>query len=197
MKNLYLVRHGYALHNFLFWKIGKEAYDIRDTQLLQKGVEQATNLGYTWEEKNNIDLVVCSPSIRTLDTATLIFKNTNHKIIALDSILEYPLGSEECNRRKDKSTLQTLYPQIDFSNIIFEKLPWNYIHESKYSLHKRQQNFLDWIKQRNEKNICIVSHSSFIGELKDGVIGDEEHELKHCFPYKYIIEESTGTDTSV
>jgi len=197
MKNLYLVRHGYALHNFLFWKIGKEAYDIRDTQLLQKGVEQATNLGYTWEEKDNIDLVVCSPSIRTLDTATLIFKNTNHKIIALDSILEYPLGSEECNRRKDKSTLQTLYPHIDFSNVIFEKLPWNYIHESKYNLHKRQQNFLDWIKQRNEKNICIVSHSSFIGELKDGVIGDEEHELKHCFPYKYIIEESTGTDTSV
>jgi len=197
MKNLYLIRHGYALHNFLFWKIGKEAYDIRDTQLLQKGVEQATNLGYAWSEKDGIDLVICSPSIRTLDTATLIFKNTNHKIIALDSILEYPLGSEECNRRKDKSVLQVLYPQVDFSNIVFEKLPWNYTHESKKSLHKRQQTFLGWIKKRKEKNICVVSHSSFIGELKDGIIGDEDNELKHCFPYKYIIDETTETGTFV
>ena len=199
MKNLYLIRHGYALHNFLFWKIGKEAYDIRDTQLLQKGVEQATNLGYTWQEKDRIDLVVCSPSIRTLDTATLIFKNTNHKIIALDSILEYPLGSEECNRRKDKSVLRALYPQVDFSNIVYEKLPWNYKHETKNCLHKRIETFIDWIKQRNEKNICVVSHSSFIGELKDGVIGDEHNELKHCFPYKFTIsfDETIETGTFV
>ena len=55
MKNLYLIRHGYALHNFLYWKIGTDAYDIRDTQLMQKGVEQATNLGNTWKEKKDID----------------------------------------------------------------------------------------------------------------------------------------------
>ena len=33
MKNLYFIRHGYALHNFLFWKIGNIAYDIRDKQI--------------------------------------------------------------------------------------------------------------------------------------------------------------------
>ena len=27
---------------------------------------------------------------------------------------------------------------------------------------------ISWIKNRKEKNICVVSHSSFIGELKDG-----------------------------
>jgi|TARA_B100000795_G_C22750994_1_gene419419 hypothetical protein len=46
---------------------------------------------------------------------------------------------------------------------------------------------IDLNKKRDEKNICVVSHSSFIGDLKDGFIGDEEHELKHCFPYKYNI----------
>lgn len=188
MKTLYFVRHGYALHNFLFWKLGKEAYHIRDTQLLQKGIEQATHLGLTWEDKNKIDLVVCSPSIRTLDTAVLIFKDTNRKIVASDHILEYPQGSEECNRRKDKTVLQALYPQVDFSNIIYEKLPWNYKCETKMCLHKRIETFIDWIKSRKEKNICVVSHSSFIGELKDGVIGDENNELKHCFPYKFIID---------
>ena len=187
MKNLYFIRHGYALHNFLYWKIGKEAYDIRDTQLLQKGVEQAINLSNTWNDIKDIELVVCSPSIRTLDTALLIFKNTNHKILTLDHILEYPLGSEECNRRKDKTVLQSLYPQVNFSNLMYEKLPWNYICETKECLHKRIETFLDWIKERPEKNIAVISHSSFIGELKDGVIGDEEHELKHCFPYKYVL----------
>ena len=187
MKNLYFIRHGYALHNFLFWKIGTAAYDIRDTQLLQKGIEQATNLGNTWKNIKDIELVICSPSARTLDTALLIFRNTNHKIIALDSILEYPLGNEECNRRKDISTLKTLYPQVDFSNLKDEKLPWDFKKESIDNLHNRQNKFIDWIKNRNEKNICVVNHSSFIGELKDGFIGDEEHELKHCFPYKYVV----------
>lgn len=197
MKTLYFVRHGYALHNFLFWKLGKEAYHIRDTQLLQKGIEQATHLGLTWEDKNQIDLVICSPSIRTLDTALMIFKDTNHKIVASDLILEYPQGSEECNRRKDKTVLQALYPQVDFLDIIYEKLPWNYKHETKRCLHKRIKTFIDWIKSRKEKNICVVSHSSFIGELKDGVIGDENNELKHCFPYKFTIDETTETDTSL
>jgi len=199
MKTIYFVRHGYALHNFLFWKIGKQAYDIRDTQLLQKGIEQASHLGDTWEDKNKIDLVVCSPSIRTLDTALMIFKDTNHKIVASDLILEYPQGSEVCNRRKDKTVLQALYPQVNFLDIIYEKLPWNYTKESKDSLHKRIQTFIDWVKTRKEKNICVVSHSSFIGELKDGVIGDENNELKHCFPYKFTItfDQTIETDTFV
>ena len=58
-----------------------------------------------------------------------------------------------------------------------------------------QEKFLDWIKKRPEKNICVVSHSSFIGELKDGVMGDEKHELKHCFPYKYVVDDLTEMQT--
>ena len=188
MKTLHLIRHGYALHNLLYWKIGTAAYDIRDTQLMQKGIEQATHLGNNWKEIDEINLVVCSPSIRTLDTALLIFKNTHHRIIALDCLLEYPLGNEECNRRKDKSVLTSLYPQVDFSNLTHEVLPWKNRKESLNELENREKTFLSWIKNRKEKNICIVGHSSFIGYLKDRFIGDEEHELKHCFPYTYIID---------
>ena len=86
MKTIYFVRHGYA-YQFFILKIGKQAYDIRDTQLLQK-VEQASHLGDTWEDKNKIDLVICSPSMN-LDTALMIFKDTNYKIVASDLILEY------------------------------------------------------------------------------------------------------------
>ena len=46
----------------------------------------------------------------------------------------------------------------------------------------------DWILKRPEKTIAIVSHSSFIGQFKDKKMGDEQNELKHCFPYKITIE---------
>ena len=48
----------------------------------------------------------------------------------------------------------------------------------------------DWIGQRRETRIAIVSHSSFIGQLKDKKIGDENNELKHCHPYKIVVNYS-------
>ena len=183
MKNLYFIRHGYALHNQLFFRIGREAYDIRDTQLLDKGVEQAKKLNKTWDKIDDIDLVICSPSIRTLDTALTIFKGKHMRIVAHDFLLEYPQGSEECNRRKDREDLKVLYPQIDFSNLKQNVLPWNLRKETIQELDNRVDQMFEWLEERNEKNIAIVSHSSFIGHFKDGVMGDEDNELEHCFPY--------------
>ena len=187
-KTVYFVRHGYALHNMLFHVIGTDAYKIRDTQLLAEGVEQAKNLGNTWDNINNIEIVVCSPLTRTLDTATLVFKNTNHKIIALDSLLEYPLGTDEnCNQRKDKNVLQSLYPHVDFSLIQDDVFPWKQNNETIEELQMRANTFVEWIKTRPEKHICAVSHSSYISNIINDVIGDEYNELKHCFPYEYKI----------
>ena len=114
--------------------------------------------------------------------------------------MEYPLGVEKCNRRKDKDVLKTLYKNVSFNDLVNNKLPWNpNKRESLKELEIRHRLLLDWIKNRPEKNICVVSHSSFIGELKDGVIGDENNELKHCFPYKFTItfDQTTETDTFV
>ena len=187
MKKLFLIRHGYAIHNKLFYQIGKSAYDLRDTQLLDKGIKQANELSKTWNKIDSIDLVICSPSIRTLDTALLIFKNTKLKIIAKDFLLEFPQGSECCNRRKDRDDLTVLYPQIDFNEIIENELQWSFKRETTKELENRIEQMINWIKQRKETNIVIVSHSSFIGQFKDGCRGDESNELKHCYPYEMNI----------
>ena len=51
MKVLYFIRHGTALHNVLFWEQGEKVYlKYRDTPLVKKGVEEAKNLGETWED---------------------------------------------------------------------------------------------------------------------------------------------------
>jgi broad specificity phosphatase PhoE len=184
MKKLFLIRHGYAIHNQLFYQIGKSAYNIRDTQLLDEGIVQARKLSKTWKELSSIDLIICSPSIRTLDTALLIFQNSPLKIIAKDFLLEYEQGSQLCNRRKDIEDLKVLYPQVDFSDIKNNVLPWSGKKETIAELNNRINQMINWIKQREETNIAIVSHSSFIGHYKDGVIGDEKNQLKYCHPYQ-------------
>ena len=57
-KTIYFIRHGYALHNKLFWDIGPRAYsEYRDTPLLEKGYEQAKRLNRTWNEIDDIQLI--------------------------------------------------------------------------------------------------------------------------------------------
>ena len=44
-KLLYCIRHGTALHNVTFWKMGRKAYtDFKDTPLIDKGKMEATSV---------------------------------------------------------------------------------------------------------------------------------------------------------
>jgi len=186
MKTLYCIRHGFALHNKLFQYIGSQAYrKFRDTPLLYEGIIQAQNLRKTWSDIDKVDLVVVSPCSRTLDTASHIFKAKKVPIIAKDFLIEYPLGIDICNRRRDIYYLKEQYPNIDFSYIEDNIFPWPHASkETILQLDTRIKEMFEWIGQRSEKNIAIISHSSFIGQFKDGIMGNEENELKHCFPYK-------------
>lgn len=188
IKNLYCIRHGYALHNKLFWDIGNKAYeDYFDTPLLKKGYSQAKILNKNWKEKNKIELVIVSPCSRTLDTAKFVFKDTNVPMIAKDFLIEFPLGGREiCNKRKNITDLKFMYPNISFESNT-DELEWSTEDESIEELEKRIKKMTNWIGKRKERNIAIVSHSSFIGQFKDKKIGDELNELKHCYPYEIKI----------
>jgi len=185
-KTLYCIRHGYALHNKLFWDIGPRAYsEFRDTPLLEEGFKQAKRLNNTWNELDDVQLVVVSPCQRTLDTATFAFQYRNIPMIAKDFLIEFPIGGhEKCNHRKDLDDLRYMYPYIIFENNRPNILPWANKPETVSQLEDRIEHLLDWIGNRRETRIAIVSHSSFIGQMKDKKIGDEKNELKHCFPYK-------------
>ena len=104
-----------------------------------------------------------------------------------DFLIEYPMGTDICNRRKDVTDLKFFYPYIDFSEINDDVLPWTTKKETLEELNGRIQDMIQWIKQRDEKTIAIVSHSSFISQYKDNVINDETNELLHCHPYKIEI----------
>ena len=186
-KTLYCIRHGTALHNVLFWEYGSQVYQqYRDTPLVAKGVEEAKKLGKTWKEIDNIELILVSPLLRTLQTASHIFENKNIPMLALDCIMEYPQGySDICNHRKTIVELKPCYPNIDFSSINKEKDIWRSDRDETISeLNSRINELIKFIKSRKEKHIAIVSHSSYLGHFLFNKIGDENNELEHCFPYK-------------
>ena len=192
-KQVIFIRHGYALHNDLFWKLGKKAYsDYVDTPLLNRGFSQAYHcrdvfLKEMKQLKRKPDIVLVSPLTRTLQTAMCIFSN-DIKMRALDCLVEYPQGGfEKCNIRKEKSMLETVYPSVDFKEID-QNLIWSQHEESIDELNGRINKLWNYIGSLKESLIVVVSHSSYIGQLKDKKIGDEENELKHCYPYVMMAE---------
>lgn len=190
-KTIWCLRHGLSLHNVMYKTMGNLAYiHLEDTNLLEEGFIQAKKTNQEWNEINNIDIVFVSPLTRTIQTALNIFRNIDVKIYALDVIKEYPGSYEKINKRKSKQILIDNYgDKIDFSLLMNdEDTYWKEGIEFKETipqLKKRVEMTKEFFKQRNEKNIAMVSHSSFIHYFLYDNLDDENVELKHCFPYEY------------
>ena len=200
VQTLYLIRHGEALHNVLFKKMGVKAFRLpmaTDAALTYLGQEQSIQLGYKWEQKSNIELVLVSPLMRTLETAMNIFGDTDVKIMAHDFLREYPIGEDTCNKRSDRSYFKRKFPRIDFTGIAKDRdIDWTEERETMESFEDRIHQMKQYVNNRSEKKIAIVGHSSYIGKVKDNYISYMENgdkELLHCHPYEYIVED-TGTD---
>tara|TARA_Y100001970_G_scaffold197655_1_gene240441 strand:+ start:3004 stop:3633 length:630 start_codon:yes stop_codon:yes gene_type:complete len=195
-KNVFCIRHGQAFHNIYVRLFGRDIYydkKNKDTHLTEEGKKQALKLGENWDELDKIELVITSSLTRCLETTTNIFKNTNIPIIAFEYAREYPMGLQYCNMRSEKSKLQKNFPNINFSNLGSEQdLMWdrkNY--ETMDELNFRKKEVIKFIKTRSEKNIALVSHSSFLMNfLYNYLDEDEDKELNHCYPYLKVIEET-------
>jgi broad specificity phosphatase PhoE len=199
-KLLYLIRHGYSLHNQIFVEMGYNVNAFRipeviDSPLTGEGQRQSIDLGHQWSDKHNIELVVVSPLMRALETAVNIFGDTNIPIICQEYLREYPIGRDTCNLRSDRDILQRKFPSIDFSSIHYNKdILWKAGEENMETidaLNSRISLMKDYLSRRPETKIAVVGHSSYIGHFKDNFIplienGDEE--LKYCYPYEYELK---------
>ena len=194
MKVLQLIRHGYSLHNELFTKIGVQAFRIPlsyDAPLTNHGHVESIELGYKWDKKHDIELVLVSPLTRTLETCMNIFGDTNIPIECHEFLREYPIGEDTCNKRSSLTEIKGKYPKINFHLSMDDDLLWkeNY-RETIPELEIRIQIMINYIRSRKETNIAIVGHSSFLGQFKDNHIGYKENgepELKHCHPDEFIL----------
>ena len=194
-KILHLVRHGHSLHNELFHKIGVQAFRIPltiDSPLTQEGHLQSIELGQSWQNKKEIELVLVSPLTRTLETCMNIFGDTEIPIISQEFLREYPIGEDTCNKRSSMTSLNNRFPKIEFQLDVDQDTLWKEDYrENMIELEQRLEKMITYLQKRPEKNIAIVGHSSFFGQFKDNHIGyieNGDEELKHCYPYEFILD---------
>ncbi|KAF5731891.1 phosphoglycerate mutase-like protein 1 isoform X1 [Tripterygium wilfordii] len=165
-----------------------------DAQITPLGWQQVDNLRkhvHACGLSKRIDLVIASPLLRTLQTAVGVFGGEGYvdemdiiplmaanaansgrnaisslncpPFIAVELCREH-LGVHPCDRRRNVSEYQFLFPAIDFSLIESdEDILWKpNVRETKAELAARGLNFMNWLWTRKEKEIAIVTHSGFL-----------------------------------
>ncbi len=160
---LYVIRHGLTKCNVEKKYNGKLDEDINEIGILQakKAQKAIKNL--------DIDLIICSPLLRTKHTCDII--NVNNVPVIFDKRIE----ERDCGIYTGKDL-------GEFYNTDY----WNYYSKAKVEgletiqdLFKRIKLFLDEIKEKyKDKNILLVTHGGiaravyfYFNELpKDGMI---------------------------
>ncbi|KAL4302628.1 hypothetical protein GQ457_10G019960 [Hibiscus cannabinus] len=165
-----------------------------DAQITPLGWQQVDNLRKHVHESGlvkRIDLVIASPLLRTLQTAVGVFGGEGYTdrmdvvplmvanagnsgraaisslncppIVAVELCREH-LGVHPCDKRRNISDYQFLFPAVDFSLIESDEDTWwkADIRETKEELAARGLKFLNWLWTREEKEIAIVTHSGFL-----------------------------------
>ena len=128
-----LTRHGQTE-----WNLLKKVQGKADIELNEKGVKQAEETRDSLKNEE-IDLILCSPLKRAIQTAEIINQGRNIKMIIDERVSERDFGEFEG------------MPNTDFDFNAF----WSYIRD----FFGRVYNFLDSIKNEYAgKRILIVAH---------------------------------------
>ena len=138
-----------------------------------------------------IDVVITSPLLRTLQTAAAVFGGGSYndesgdpplmvagagksnrdaissqncpRFIAVELCRER-MGVHPCDKRRSVKESKTLFPAVDFSQIASDEdnLWKKDYRESPEEIAARGMKFLNWLWARKEREIAIVTHSSFL-----------------------------------
>tara|TARA_B100000424_G_C22683360_1_gene374133 strand:- start:72 stop:632 length:561 start_codon:yes stop_codon:yes gene_type:complete len=148
---IYFIRHAEGYHN-----LSEKAWNIKFPRLTEKGIIQANNA-----KKNipsQIDLILVSPLVRTLETADIIFKSRKNKFISEEFIKEKVVNP--CDYRQPVLEVKDEFNYVNFDNINDD---YNFNkHENDNDVSKRLELFYDWILNRNENSIAVVSHGQYL-----------------------------------
>lgn len=180
-RKVWFIRHGQSEHNeyqgsMKTWLMCRCwpccTFDFPDASLTKKGRKQVEDLEKKFtdipEYKNifdSIDLVMTSPLSRACET-TRAFLDKNDKPRGHKKMYVEPLIAELCKHPCDvgskKSVLAAKFKWLNFDHIDED---WYYKAErpEKWTAFRNRINeFIDLLKARDEKVICVVGHSTFI-----------------------------------
>jgi len=115
-KTIHCIRHAESEHNIPPWNV-----KLKDPYLTTSGRSQAECLGEQFPFLHSIDLIVCSPMKRALQTTLLtlqdLLRNTKQQIIALPELQE--LSSKPCDTGSSLAEILTEFRHdpVDLSRV--------------------------------------------------------------------------------
>jgi broad specificity phosphatase PhoE len=184
-KTIHFIRHAEGYHNAVNRLAGNDtpvtyttpgAWEYQDTKLTPNGIEQCVLVRKTWiHGMIHPDLIVVSPFTRTLQTAHILFSCHRIPFIVHDLCGERR-GKFTCDKRRTKTEimneLQPLYTYtnetIDFDSYGYpteDDVLWTEERESDQHVTNRCIKMMEWLASRPEKDIAIVTHSSWLKHL--------------------------------
>lgn len=193
MKTVYFIRHGVAMHNVRDPNTGQRPnlHDERytDPSLVRQGELQACELGKKLKQmglildgrsssssddmdtgcnnntKQPIELIVCSPLTRCLETAARIFPNNISPVCCHGDVRE-AYGMHYPDRRSPLSRLKVKFPHVtyhDKSLSTEDDVDWQpHIRETRDDVLRRVDNIFAWLMQQPDESIAVVSHGVWI-----------------------------------
>ena len=156
--NIYIMRHGTTVWNEKGIIQGRSKNRL--SQSGKQGVEQSAN-----KHKNTpIDIIYCSPMMRTIQTANIFNKCHNVKLIKDDRLMEIDEGDfTKCDMNlMTDNEIKACYARSG-----------RYKMESYESVYKRIKNFVDDIKANCKyENILVVTHNYHASMMEGILLGE-------------------------
>lgn len=156
MKNVYFLRHGQTSLN------KKKVHQFPDTPLGEKGRAQAHSIAKKLKEVP-IDVIIASPLARTKETTEIISKTVDAPVKYSDLFVELrrptQLWGVPWLTIKSLWIMANLYFRVRDSD-------WHYSDEENLKeFHVRANEALQYISERPETNILIVTHRGLMANM--------------------------------
>eukprot|EP00588_Corethron_pennatum_P012833 CAMPEP_0194271918 /NCGR_PEP_ID=MMETSP0169-20130528/5612_1 /TAXON_ID=218684 /ORGANISM="Corethron pennatum, Strain L29A3" /LENGTH=239 /DNA_ID=CAMNT_0039014431 /DNA_START=17 /DNA_END=736 /DNA_ORIENTATION=- len=191
-RTVHFVRHAQATHNKAALEIGRGAYNdpaFHDARLTDVGEEQCAKLRPSVDLiASDVQLVLVSPCSRATETAVRCFQSvpSSAKWIALECLREKS-GHHPCDGRRSVSELKNEFSKIDYSFMEDDEDAYGEMlgekRETDEMIIARVHKFFEWLKNRPETNIAVITHSVLLSVLFNKVVicsSDLSKRFENC-----------------
>lgn len=201
-KIVHFLRHAEGAQN-VAGKVpgGYSLEENEDAHLTSFGVEQSMRLREKLVSNSEhptqaAEIVICSPMRRALQTASIVFEHLADKIplIGLECVREQT-GLNPCARRMPISQQTVNFPIFDFSHVehdidaLWHSYPGG--REPEPHVVKRGSAFLQWLQEREEARVIVVTHASFLRMFFTQLLGvsvDVYQRFENCEMRSFSVE---------
>jgi broad specificity phosphatase PhoE len=171
MKKIYFVRHGESEGNVA------SAIQSGEVPLTANGKKQAEFIADRFTELP-IEVIVSSTMLRAQETANIISAKINAEVISSELLIERQHPSLQVGKKKTDSQV------VESEKLIFEnfgKEDYKFSDEENFAdLKDRASKILDFLAQRPEKDILVVSHGFIMRIILAVIVIGKDLTAQQC-----------------